>query len=131
MERQVRKVKRGGKKSKSLAAKVKAIKPDVDNTELVQGYVGALQLLTLDFIDRYQGEHPIIEEIRAKIRRDPNWLPDTYSISRIFAAAQLYAALTTDESETFPDITKGRRQAMIDRLLANELPDSLADPDFD
>lgn len=132
MDNQIRRVRKGSKgKGRRLAETVKAVKPDVDNSLLVVGYVNAVQLLTLDLIERYEGDHSVIEELRAKLHRNPEWLPDTYSISRIFAAAQLYAALIEGESEaSTARMFKGTRQEMVDRLLEKDMPDSLDEPDF-
>lgn len=121
-------VKRGSRgKAHRLKESLKAVDPETDLANAIN-YIGAMQFLTVQFMEHFQGGgHPFFDDIREKMQADPSYQPDGYDMARVLAATFHYVALNHGNSGSPED----RREAMINRLMRNDLPDSLAEPDFD
>lgn len=123
------KVKQGSRsKADRLRSQLKNIPKEVEDYELVREYLHESVIITIDFMQRFgNGEHRFFKEFRKNLEADPEWMPDVMDIMRVLAACAHYAESYGGNSGT----PEKRRKAMVDRLMKDDMPDSLADPPDD
>jgi len=122
------KVKKGSRsKSARLKDQLRAIPQEIEDHQIVALYLREVSLITIDFMERFgKGEHRFFKEFRKHLKDDPDWIPDVKDIMSVLAACAHYAETYSGDSGT----PRQRRRAMIKRLMADDLPDSLDEPDF-